>query len=210
MTDPVDEILGPKYTHLLRTRAYLRSLPDGLRSYPECVSKGQVWRNILQLTDTTSLSDRMPPALAVVPDANILAGTWIPAVQSFAGHLALRDCLFRTDEEICDHFRKLDRRLFSGTVYRVLFALASPMMAVQGAGRTFGSMFKGLTLHARSEAPGSVHMTLRYPRDLLPPLVGRLYLVAFEVAIEMAGGKSIVGRVRAHGPTEAKYEITWK
>jgi hypothetical protein len=208
--DVTDDIFGPKYTYLLRTRAYLRVLPTGLQSYPQCVSKGQVWRNILRETDTRSLVGRLPSELAIVPDADILAGAWIPAVQSFAGHLALRDCLFRTDEEIFAHFRMLDRKLFGGPVYRVMFALASPMMALHGADRSFATMFRGITLKATSQGSGQARLELRYPADLLPSLVGRLYLIAFEVAVEMAGGKAVAGRMLTHGQTEAVYEMTWR
>lgn len=205
-----DEISSPKYAHLLRTRAYLKSLPNGLKSYPECRSKGQVWKNILRWTDTRSLLERVPDTLAIVPESTILASSWIPIVQSFAGHLVLRDCLFQSDEAICDHFRTVDRRLLSGPVYKVMFALATPMLAVQAADKRFGTMFRGIDLNAQSERSGQVHLTLAYPPHLLPALVGRLYLVAFEVAVEMAGGKDIAGKVLQHGDRAAHYEITWR
>ena len=44
---------------------------------------------------------------------------------------------------------------------------------------------------------------------LLPALGGRLYLVAFEVAIELAGGKDVQGKVLHHGETSAQYELKW-
>jgi hypothetical protein len=205
-----EDIDDPKYAHLLRTRAYLKSLPAGLASYPECVSKGQVWRNILQWTDTAQLAERVPSSVAILPDASVLAGAWIPAVHSFAGHLVLRDCLFPSDDAICAHFRQLDRKLFSGAAYRVMFALASPMMAVHAADRSFSAMFRGLRLTAHSTRSHHVELRLSYPSALLPSLVGRLYLVAFEVAVELAGGRSVNGRVLGHGVTEATYDISWK
>lgn len=205
----LDEIHDPKYAHLLRTRAYLKDLPSGLLSFPACRSKGHVWRNILRWTDTRSLVGRVPDSVAIVPDADVLASSWISAVQSFAGHLVLRDCLFATDDAICEHFRVVDRRLLSGPVYKVMFALATPMLAVQAADRRFATMFQGFNLAARSERAGQAHLTMKYPRALVPALVGRLFLVAFEVAVELAGGKNVVGRVLQHGDTEAHYEITW-
>lgn len=206
----MEELFEVRYTHLLRTRAYLRALPSGLDSYPDCRSKGQVWRNILRWTDVEPLGGRVPQSIDLIPDLNVLASSWIPLVQSFAGHLVLRDCLFPSDEAICDHFRMLDRHLLSGPVYRVMFALATPMMAVRGADRSFAAMFQGIRLQA--SAPGAQHtvLDLSYPPFLLPSLVGRLYLVAFEVAVELAGGKGVEGRVLSHGETSARYEITWR
>jgi hypothetical protein len=207
---PLDSVLGPKYTHLLRTRAYLKSLPDGLDSYPECRSKGAVWKNILRWTHTEPLAERLPSDVPLVPQSDILASSWISAVQSFAGHLVLRDCLFPNDDAICEHFRVMDRRLLSSPLYKVMFALASPNMAVQGADRHFASMFQGITLKAKAVEEHQVLLTLRYPRMLLPALVGRLYLVAFEVAVELAGGKSVAGKVLSHDETAARYEILWR
>ena len=206
----LDEISSAKYAHLLRTRAYLKSLPDGLLSYPACRSKGHVWKNILRWTDTRSLIGRVPDSVPIVPESDVLASSWISAVQSFAGHLVLRDCLFATDDAICEHFRVVDRRLLSGPVYKVMFALATPMLAVQAADKRFATMFRGFDLAARSEQTGRVHLTMSYPPALVPALVGRLFLVAFEVAVELAGGKSVAGCVLQHGDTKAHYEITWR
>jgi hypothetical protein len=204
----MDEIFAPQYMHLVRTRAYIKALPNGLTSYPECRSKGQVWKNILRCTDTQSLIGRVPPKL--IPEADVLAGTWIPITQSFAAHLVLRDCLFASDEAICEHFRQVDRSLLSGPVYRVMFALATPMLAIHAADRRFAAMFEGISLHAHSPRAGQVTIELQYPRLLLPALIGRLYLIAFEVAVELAGGKLVKGTALSHDDTEASYEIVWR
>jgi hypothetical protein len=200
---------GLAYATLHRTGAYVTSLPEGLDSYPECASKASIWKNILRGTDASSLAGRVPPELLVFSSPSMLDGAWISAAQSFAGHLALRDCLFPTDDAICEHFRKLDRELLSGRLYRALFALASPRLVVHAADRRFGSMFKGITLEAHDSARHRVELSLRYPHNLLPPLVGRLYLIAFEGAVSLAGGKSVVGKVLDHGPTAAHHELCW-
>lgn len=205
----MDDILDPKYAHLLRTRAYLRTLPNGLQSYPGCRGKGSVWKNILRWTDTRQLVARVPPSVPIVPEASVLAGAWIPAVQSFAAHLVLRDCLFSSDEEICEHFRVVDRRLLSGPLYKVMFAIASPKQTVQAGDRRFATMFQGIRLHSEQYGDTGSRVELRYPPFLLPALVGRLYLVAFEVAIELAGGKGVQGKVLHHGETSAQYELRW-
>jgi len=145
----------------------------------------------------------------IVPEASVLAGAWIPAVQSFAAHLVLRDCLFSSDEAICEHFRTVDRRLLSGPLYKVMFAIASPKQTVQAGDRRFATMFQGITLHSEHHGDNGSRVELRYPPCLLPALVGRLYLVAFEVAIELAGGKDVQGKVLHHGETSAQYELKW-
>jgi hypothetical protein len=108
-----------------------------------------------------------------------------------------------------EHFRMLDRQLLSGPLYRMLFAVASPLRVVHAADRRFRAMFEGITLAVHQEDDCRVGLSLRYAPGLLPPLVGSLYLVAFEVAAELAGAKAVKSRVISHGDIAAKYELTW-
>lgn len=206
----MDPAWGPEYPLLERTRAYVASLPQGLASYPECRGKVSIWKNILRWTDTGELRGRVPPELTIFTSEGLLDVTWMSVAESFACHLALRDTLFRTDSAMADHFRMLDRRLLSGPLYRMLFAVASPHRVVHAADRRFRAMFEGITLEARPEDACRVSLSLRYPPRLLPELVGRLYLVAFEVAVELAGAKAVRSRVLEHGDTAARYELTWE
>lgn len=206
----MEDVPDHEYEHLPRTRAYVASLPQGLASYPECRSKASIWKNLLQHTDTGKAAGRVPPALTVFTAAGLLDTTWVPAVESFAAHLALRDTIFDSDDAMAEHFRDLDRRLLSGRLYKMLFAVASPEMVVRAADRRFRAMFEGITLEASPVDSGRVEVALKYPPRLLPPLVGSLYLVAFEVAVELAGGRDVKSRVLEHGVTAARYKLTWE
>lgn len=201
--------LGLEYTHLLRTRAYLASLPLGIASYPECRSKVAVWRNIVRRTNTSNLPERVPTELRELLDLPLPEGAWFPAVHSFAGHLMLRDCLFTSDEAMYDHFRHVDRMLLAGPLYRVLFSLTSPHMVVHASDRRFATLFQGLELSTARVDARSVEVCLDYPPRLCPPLVGRLFLIAFEVAVELAGGADVQGRVLAVKATGSRYALSW-
>jgi hypothetical protein len=205
----MDPAWGPEYEHLRRTRAYVASLPRGLASYPECRSKASIWKNIHRWTETGKLVGHVPPELTVFSAEGLLDNTWISAAESFASHLALRDVLFPSDAAMVEHFRMLDRQLLSGPLYRMLFAVASPLRVVHAADRRFRAMFEGITLAVHQEDDCRVGLSLRYAPGLLPPLVGSLYLVAFEVAAELAGAKAVKSRVISHGDIAAKYELTW-
>jgi hypothetical protein len=200
---------GPKYTHLLRTRAYLTSLPQGLASYPECRTKGSVWRNIAAGTDMPRLLEGVPPELGVLPDTGILGSAWFPAVQHFAAHLAMRDCLFASDDAIYQHFRILNRRLLSGPLYRVMFALVSPHLVSHASDRRFAALFQGVTLRSKQTGPNQEHVRLQYPEKLIPRLVARLYLTAFEAALVLAGAKGLTGKLTEYTDTESHYELSW-
>lgn len=206
----MDSPLDIKYLHLVRTRAYLASLPDGISSYPECRCKAAVWKNILKWTDTRTLPDRIPMDPPILPDPNTLNSSWIPLVKHFVGHLVLRDCLFPTDDDIYRHFLTANRRLLSGPLYRVMFAVASPKMCVQAADRRFSKLFEGITLSAVITDAHSTRVELKYPPALMPALVGRLYLTAFEMAAQLAGGKDVTGKVISHSNTVAEYSLSWK
>jgi hypothetical protein len=200
---------GPAYTHLLRTRSYLACLPGGLSAYPDCCSKSSVWKNILAYTDARGLAERLPDELAALVDPATPYGSWFPAVHSFAGHLLLRDCLFPSDEAMYEHFRYVDRKLLSGPLYRVLFAVTSPEMVVHASDRRFGMLFKGISFHTEGDGIKHVRITLGYPPSVMPPLVARLYLIAFEVAVELAGGKHVRGKLLAQDRVSTRYELGW-
>lgn len=206
----MDPAWGPKYPHLQRTRAYVASLPNGLDSYPECRSKGSIWKAILRATDTSSLAGRVPPELFALERDSLYDSAWMPMVQNFACHMVLRDCLFPADRMLAEHFRKINRDLFTGPLYRVLVALASPAMLIQAADRRFAALFQGIDIKVVMTGPNSARLTQTYPPDLVPALIGRMFLVGFEVAVELAGGKNLSGRVLEHGKTEARYELRWQ
>lgn len=201
---------GPQYTHLLRTRAYLLALPQGLDSYPGCQTKGAVWRNIAAGTDIDQLVEKVPIHLGVLPDPNILGSSWYSAVQHFAAHLAMRDCLFATDDAIYEHFYKLNTRLLSGPLYKVMFALASPQLVAHASDRRFATLFKGVTLRTTTTGPTQCRVELRYPEKILPRLVARLYMTAFVAALELARARGVAGRMVEYSDTLATYELAWR
>lgn len=122
----------------------------------------------------------------------------------------LRDCLFTSDEAICDHFRHLDRKLLSGVLYKMLFAVASPIVMIHASDRRFGTLFKGIDFWTRMVGKNRVEVELLYPVGLVPPLVGRLYLIAFEVAVELSGGTDVRGKLLQQRPTATLYELSWR
>lgn len=201
---------GPAYGHLQRTRAYLEALPSGLRSYPECLSKVSIWRNILRWTDTARLVGGLPPELRALFALSMPDSAWFPAVHIFVGHLLLRDCLFASDEAICEHFRFVNRKLLSGRLYRVLFMVSSPEMLVYASDRRFGQLFRGIAFAVRWIGRGQLEVTLTYPPYLLPPLVCRLYLVAFEVAVELAGAQKVRGEQLEENGSSIRYALRWQ
>lgn len=200
---------GPKHTHLVRTRNYLASLPQGLGTHLECQVKGSVWRNIVAGTDMNRLMEGVPADLGILPDPAILGSAWFPAVQHFASHLAIRDCLFTSDDAIYEHFKRLNKRLLSGPLYRVMFALVSPDMVTHASDRRFASMFRGVTLKSMRVGLNREHLRLCYPEKLVPKLVARLYMTAFDAALDLAGAKGIVATMVEYDDREANYELTW-
>jgi hypothetical protein len=122
----------------------------------------------------------------------------------------LRDCLFASDEAMYAHFRMLDRKLLAGPLYRVLFALSSPHMVVHASDRRFATLFQGIRLTTQRVEERAVEVALEYPPQLMPPLVGRLYLIAFEVAVELAGGRGVAGRLLGSESTSTRYALEWE
>jgi hypothetical protein len=53
------------------------------------------------------------------------------------------------------------------------------------------------------------HLRLCYPEKLVPKLVARLYMTAFDAALDLAGAKGIVATMVEYDDREANYELTW-
>ena len=50
---------------------------------------------------------------------------------------------------------------------------------------------------------------MSYPEKLVPKLVARLYMTAFDAALGLAGAKSIVATMVEYNDSEASYELSW-
>jgi len=125
---------------------YLRALPEGVESYPECFAKASLIRITAEILSAEVDESRMPEPIADLfrhPPPN---NTWIPEVHSVAAHLALFDASGVREGTLLEMAEELSRKMASSPMYRVLAYFTSPERLLKGAAKRWEALHQGLPL----------------------------------------------------------------
>jgi hypothetical protein len=208
MTPNLD--LGPRALALIETRAYLRGLPDGLASYPECVGKASIYRRFVDETALGDAATKLPHEIAALITQPRVHSSWVSEVLTTCLYLGVRDLCFPSDDAFVDHFREVNRAVVSSPMYRVMFALVSPLRLIDGGAKRMSALHRGLGVSILETRSHGGRLALSYPPNLLPRLIARCYATAFEVLVEAAGGKEPCAHLVRHEPDAATFDVTWR
>jgi len=192
-----------------RLSAYLRSLPDGIASYPECQAKASLCRTLIE---------GMPkplPKISEVPEpvrdvfAKPPRGMWMPEVEVMALSLFIADHYRMTDEGYRRWLKTANRSLFQTLMYRALFSLISPApLIVRGASR-WAAVHKGSELDGRLVGPTEGEIQIRFPRNLFArPLLDH-FTAVFEAAFEHCNARTCQVALVAADERRGCYRISW-
>lgn len=187
--------------------AYLRSLPEGARSFPECEAAASL---LLGLRARGALDDLLlPPPLREQLERAGDDG-WLPEVTHVAVLLAVRDARFggpAGDDALIEWMQGLSRPLVvpEGEAARA----PDPAAAVRLAAGVWGRFHRGTTLEVGRLTPRSASMIHRHPDEIFPPVViewRRRVLLAM-----LAGAGAAAPTARAtHAPgLGTTLEVSW-
>lgn len=186
---------------------YIESLPDGLDSYPHCVVKGSVLR---QLTDSSPVAfpnEGLSPVIRALVDSPPLPSDWIPEVQFNALMLAHEDLIEP------DTFQKWvydrNRHLFSSSLYRVLFLVMSPERLITGMTHRWRAFRKGTELQTVEQSKNFIVVELRHPPHLYELHALTNLTIAVRAAMDAAGGKNTAVKLVLQRPDCARISIRW-
>jgi hypothetical protein len=130
-----------------RTAAYVRQLPAGLDSYPECVAKASIHRTVYaHYTDTHEALTGLPAPLQARLDDPSPAAKWIPQCHTLALILAIVESRGLDRPEIGPWIREAAATLFSTPMYRILMLAATPRLLFKGANIRWSAFFRGSEL----------------------------------------------------------------
>lgn len=188
---------------------YLASLPNGLGSYPGCQQKAQILRQFVTTFGSQDLFALLPAELIDLARDPPPPTEWIPEVHATAVYLAQRDVL-GSDQAFYQHCYTMNRRLLSSPLYRVLFAVAAPERILRGAAERWGKLHRGTELRARRVEAYEAVVRLSAPANLIPQLMCRAYGSAYQVAVELAGGRDVSVDCIEITPTGFTYKINWR
>jgi hypothetical protein len=194
------------------TASYIESLPEGIKSYPDCLSKADSRENIRsefpQLAEISSLPN---------PMLDFLKGNhkdpWMSETTSVALQLLVRDAIFKTDQEFLDWCYKEHTLLFKKPHYKIIIHILSPTLLLIGATKKWAAFHKGSTFTSKPQGKqdGKVkfHARLEFPEKLFPPLMHKIQRGAYQAALDAVKAKEPRLEIIDSSDTHASYEITW-
>ncbi|MEZ4222352.1 MAG: hypothetical protein R3B13_15550 [Polyangiaceae bacterium] len=193
-------------THL---QHYIRLLPEGLNSYPDCQIKASIYRTYLADGTVPIQAAALPRELADLVNEPRAMTQWIPAVHSLAITIAYRD-LCGDDETFAAFVAQRARRMYSSKAYRVLMAAASPAQLIRLSSVRWHRFHRGFELEVFGVSARSAQIQIEFPEHLYLPdhLVGMA--AAMSSAVELSGGRDVRSAIGATTPTRAVIELFWR
>lgn len=191
-----------------RLSKYVKGLPQGLLSYPECESKASLYRealsNLPRKLDTAGLD----PLLASYVDDPVPVSSWVPEVVTNGIYLAIADQVFKDDERFLEWVGEFSRKVFESPLYRVLMSLASPQRLAQGATRRWQNFHTGVDYQVALHENGTLGHLIT-PPSLYDRLVLRAHLRAIQAAYRASGAPDATIEILSMNATDARFRIVW-
>ncbi len=195
-----------------RASKFVKQLPSGLSSYPECQIRADVFEHIKGAFPELGAADDLPEVLKSCLSAEY-RGDWMPEAVGNTIFFMLRDANFNSDMAYLAWQRQDAARLYDRPLYRVLMHVFSPALIVMGAGQRWSTFHRGTELKVgrakkrdgRFEAEGR----LIYPAHLFGGLLLQQLNVHFLLALETNGAKEPRVRSEENGATEAVFRASW-
>lgn len=188
---------------------YLRRLPRGFDSHPQCAIKASIIRDALHgkaLADDPALPAPIRSLVASPPPVSTL----ISEVLSNATLLTICDVHFRGEDRLAwDWMHETTRKLLRTVLYRVLFSVISPERFMAGASHRWGAFRRGTELTLIDTHPGAARMRLIYPTHLHTEMTIHLLTAGLQAAIESTGTHSAGVIVETITPVEAVFLASW-
>lgn len=191
-----------------RVSRYIKSLPRGLASHPECECKASVYREALAAVPKPIDARGLDPLIADYLVNPMPVSTWVPEVVNTAIFLTMADMYFPTDTAFLDWVGAFSEATFRAPMYRILMAVASPNTLAQGAQRRWRTFHTGTELES-VVGPNGTETILRYPENTFDSLSLRATLRAIQSAYRASGARSSVVELVRFTPTEASYRSIW-
>ena len=151
-----------------RTQAYVASLPHGLLSYPDTQVKGSAIAAVLKNLPEGMELARFPDELREMLDHPPPVSAWVPEVPFVALMLALCELAFDSDEAFLAWAESGFKGYFSASLYRILFAVLSPMRLAKGADKKWGALRRGSRREMIEATDDFNRGRVHYPRNAFP------------------------------------------
>jgi hypothetical protein len=194
-----------------RVANYIKRLPRGLDSYPQCKSKASLYRTALQSRPLVGLEGgALPEPITALVRQPLLMSSWMDTPKAMALVLAISDHYRMTEEQHLTWTRELGEALFASRAYRMALSLASPVLLLRGIHLRFGAFHQGVTLELTDVAEKSACLIMRFPTFLFDPLLVRGFAVSYQVALSHSRARDAEVLTQEIGDRHARFLGTWE
>lgn len=198
----MDPVLYP------RSVRYLRALPAGVHSYPECECKAALYRAALENLPKKLDTRELDPLIASYVDEPVPISAWVPEVVNTAVYLAIADQVFKNDDAFLQWVSEFSARVFEAPMYRILMIVASPERLAKGATRRWDNFHRGVEYEVTIVEEGT-ESVMRFPPNVYDRLVFRAHLKAIEAAYRATDAKRAMVELVSFEATEARFRTRW-
>lgn len=189
---------------------YIKHLPHGLDSYPECKSKASLYRTALESRPLHGLEDdALPASITELVRQPLLMSTWMDTPKAMALLLTISDHYQMTEEQHLRWTRGLGESLFATRAYNMILSLASPVLLLRGTHLRFGVFHRGVTLELTDVQEKSAALIMRFPRFLFDPLLVRGFAVSYEVVLSHSRARQPAVCAEEISDRHARFLGTW-
>lgn len=196
---------------------YLATLPDGMRSYPRALVKGNVLDETLAWLEEIGAPPD-PALVGAIRSARPLGHTaeWVPDVLVNALSLQIADVAFPSGAAWLDAVYRRQRAVYATPVYRALMLVLSPTLLTMGAKDRWAAYRRGSELVVdrwnKAEAGRRVTTgTLRHPPGLYAELHIRGFAHAILAAVDACGARdSTMELLSESEPGAARFRVTYR
>jgi hypothetical protein len=196
--------------------AYLASLPDGMRSFPKCLVRGEVLDHTLEwLAEVEGTLDPMLRDWVRTYRPLGRAMQWVPEVLLNCVSLQVADAGYPSGEAWLSDVYRRQRAIYSTPLYRALLLVLSPTLLTMGASDRWKAYRRGSALvvgkWAKTPAGRQTTATLEHP----PGLHTDLHLLslgqALVAAVDACGAKgSKLELAPDSAPGQARFHLTYR
>lgn len=191
---------------------YLRGLPTGFESYPECATKGDVCDYMRTTHPDLGRQEGLPRAMREFWERADTSG-WISETLSTAFFLALWDSQFNDFSAFRNWSMKSNLTLFDKPWTRMMMRLLSPTLVVLGAAKRWGAFHRGSILKVdpvkKDNRDMLVHGVLKYPAGLFVRPRLDMFGVAFVAALTLSRAENARYSVHEIDDSTAAFDVTW-
>lgn len=167
-----------------RLDAYIRSLPDGLESFPQYRAKASLVRMALEHRALSQpVVEALPEPLRQLATNPPPASSWVPEVHYCGFSLAVADAHEMSSDAFGEFWYAVSKSLTTSPLYAGLLAYLPPRILLRSAGLRWSAFHRGMGLRVRSRGP-ELRLTLTFPPGLLPRLCAEGYTRAFAAIVD--------------------------